>query len=69
MPVKKLFARILLAPLKKVGKTVLSLVVFDMAQGIYHYAKGWFREPKTRKQEEEIVNDSLWPDFKNGRRW
>lgn len=66
---KKMFARLFLVPLRKIGKTVLSLVVFDMAQGIYQYAKGWFRESRTRKQEEEIVNDPLWPDFKNGRRW
>jgi len=66
---KKMFTRVFFVPLKKIGKTVLSLMYFEVAQGVYHYVKGWFREPKTKSQEEEIVNDPLWPDFKNKRRW
>jgi len=64
---KGLFTR----PVKKLGKTVINLLVFDVAQSIYLYAKTKFREPRTKrkKTEEEIINDILWPEFKKKRRW
>ena len=70
MYMNNILRRFLTRPMRRLGKTVMNILIFDMASAIYCYAKGWFRESKTKKgKEEEIVNDHIWPDLKSKRRW
>ena len=67
---KFLLKRLLTRTGRRLGKTVMNILIFDIASVAYSYAKGWFREPRTKKRkEEEIVNDHIWPDLKSRRRW
>lgn len=53
-------------PLRRLGKVLFELIILDVAMVIYGYAKRQFKNEKP--EEEDIVNDYLWPDWK-GRRW
>lgn len=71
MRLKIIFGKFIRRPLKRIGKTVMNILIFDMASAVYGYAKGWFREPRTKplkEKEEEIGNDLDWQGTKE-RRW
>jgi len=70
MRLRIILKRLLFGPIRRVGRTILNVLIFDMASIIYQYAKRRFQEPGINDgEEDEIVNDHIWPDFKNERRW
>ena len=64
----KLMKRLLLRPARRLGRTVINLLIFDLASAIYGYSKGWFREPRTTKKEKEEEGINDWLDTKHERR-
>lgn len=70
MRIKLILRRLVARPMRRSGRTVVNLVLFDIASAIYWYAKNWFREPRTKAgKEEEVLKDDILPDLKSRRRW
>ena len=68
----KFIRRLFLRPAKRLGRTFINLLLFDIASTVYAYSKGWFRESGTKKSpgEDEVEgeNDINWNGLKK-RRW
>ncbi len=70
MRIKFILRRLVARPIRRLGRTVINLVIFDIASAVYWYAKHWFREPKTRSSKEEESGIDIGPsDLKSKRRW
>ena len=70
MRIKIFLKRLLVKPVRRLGRTVVNLLIFDIASALYWYAKGWFREPRTRSNKEEESSIDIGPsDLKSKRRW
>ena len=66
----KVIRKLLVKPARRIGRTVINLLILDIASALYWYAKHWFREPKTKSgKKEEVLKDDIWPNLKSRRRW
>ena len=66
----KFMRRLFIRPARRLGRTIINILIFDIASTVYAYSKGWFREPRTKakREEEEIGNCLNQPGIKR-RRW
>lgn len=70
MRIKFILRRLVARPVRRLGRTVINLLIFDIASAIYWYAKHWFKEPRSKaEKEEEVLKDDIWPHLKSRRRW
>jgi hypothetical protein len=68
--IKFILRRLVARPMRRLGRTVINLVIFDIASAVYWYAKNWFREPRTKGSKEEDADmDIGLSDLKSRRRW
>jgi len=68
--IKIFLKRLLVRPARKLGSTVINLLILDIASAIYWYGKGWFKEPRTKAPTEEDAGIDIEPsDLNNERRW
>ena len=68
---RRLIKKVMYLPLRKVGKSLTNIVVFDLAMSIYQFAKTKFLTVKHQEGPgEETANDDFLTGLKNKkRRW
>jgi hypothetical protein len=67
MSIGKIFKRLFFLPIRKIGRTVINLIIFDIAVVIYGCLKKW-RFRKKPNQESE-ADSHIQPDPECKRRW